>query len=48
MAGQVGNGHAVEAAYRLSDLTKAPIALVMVEGESRVGESVREPSPVMV
>jgi len=29
MAGQVGNGHAVEAAYRLSDLTKAPVALVL-------------------
>lgn len=29
MAGQVGNGHAVEAAYRLADLTKAPVALVL-------------------
>lgn len=48
MAGHVGNGHAVEAAYRLSDLTKAPIALVMVEGEGRSGEVVREQSPVMV
>ncbi len=47
MAGHVGNGHAVEAAYRLSDLTKAPIALVMVEGEGRSGEITREPSPVM-
>lgn len=47
MAGHVGNGHAVEAAYRLSDLTKAPIALVMVEGEGRTGEITREPSPAM-
>ncbi|WP_332685192.1 GumC family protein [Bosea sp. (in: a-proteobacteria)] len=47
MAGHVGNGHAVEAAYRLTDLTKAPIALVMVEGEGRSPEVVREPSPVM-
>lgn len=29
MAGQVGNGHAVEAAYRLADLGKAPVALVL-------------------
>lgn len=29
MAGQVGNGHAVEAAYRVADLTKAPVALVL-------------------
>lgn len=48
MAGNVGNGHAVEAAYRLSELTKAPIALVTVDGEGRTGEIAREPSPVMV
>jgi len=29
MAGQASNGHAVEAAYRLSDLTKAPVSLVL-------------------
>lgn len=47
MAGHVGNGHAVEAAYRLTDLTKAPIALVMVEGEGRAGEAAQERSPAM-
>lgn len=47
MAGHVGNGHAVEAAYRLSDLTKAPIALVMVEGEGRFGEKSPEVKPAM-
>ncbi len=47
MAGHVGNGHAVEAAYRLTDLTKAPIALVMVEGEGRGGEVAPERSPAM-
>lgn len=47
MAGHVGNGHAVEAAYRLSDLTKAPIALVMVEGEGRFGEKTPEVKPAM-
>ena len=31
VAGHAGNGHAVEAAYRLADITKAPIALVMAE-----------------
>lgn len=29
MAGKVGNGHAVEAAYRITDLTKAPVVLVL-------------------
>jgi uncharacterized protein involved in exopolysaccharide biosynthesis len=29
MAGQVGNGHAVEAAYRLAELTRAPVALIL-------------------
>ncbi|HEV7259330.1 MAG TPA: GumC family protein [Bosea sp. (in: a-proteobacteria)] len=29
MAGQLGNGHAVEAAYRLADLTKAPVTLML-------------------
>ncbi|AMJ59560.1 GumC family protein [Bosea sp. PAMC 26642] len=33
MAGQVGNGHAIEAAYRLADLTKAPVALVLDANE---------------
>lgn len=31
MAGHIGNGHAVEVAYRLTDLMGAPIALVMLE-----------------
>jgi uncharacterized protein involved in exopolysaccharide biosynthesis len=29
MAGTASNGHAVEAAYRLADLTKAPVSLVL-------------------
>jgi succinoglycan biosynthesis transport protein ExoP len=31
MAGQASNGHAVEAAYRLAELTSAPVTLVMDE-----------------
>lgn len=31
MAGQVGNGHAVEAAYRLAEMMKAPVSLVLDE-----------------
>ncbi|MCO5092867.1 exopolysaccharide transport family protein [Bosea sp. (in: a-proteobacteria)] len=29
MSGQVGNGHALETAYRLSELTEAPVTLVL-------------------
>ena len=29
MSGQPGNGHALEAAYRLSELVKAPVSLVL-------------------
>lgn len=32
MAGLASNGHAVEAAYRLADLTKAPVSLVIDDG----------------
>lgn len=31
MSGQLGNGHALEAGYRLADLTRAPVALVIDE-----------------
>ncbi|WP_186421070.1 GumC family protein [Bosea sp. CS1GBMeth4] len=46
MAGHAGNGHAVEAAYRLTDLTGAPIALVMVETPERVVAAAEEQEPV--
>ncbi|CAH1649835.1 Lipopolysaccharide biosynthesis protein [Hyphomicrobiales bacterium] len=29
MSGQIGNGHALEVAYRLSELTEAPVSLVL-------------------
>lgn len=32
MSGQVGNGHALETAYRLSELTEAPVTLIL-DGE---------------
>lgn len=35
MGGHVGNGHALEAAYRLSELTEAPVTLVL-DAESAV------------
>lgn len=47
MAGQVGNGHAVESAYRLSDLTKAPVALVLDAPGAPVPFSTREPDEAM-
>ncbi len=37
MAGQASNGHAVEAAYRLSDLTRAPVALVLDDAAAMAG-----------
>lgn len=46
MAGHAGNGHAVEAAYRLTDLTGAPIALVMLDAPERVEVAVPEKEPV--
>ena len=48
MTGQVGNGHAVEAAYRLAELTKAPIALVLdATGAALMVESrARDEAPV--
>lgn len=48
MAGQVGNGHAIEAAYRISDLTKAPVALVLDAAATPVPFSTREPDEAMV
>jgi len=45
MAGHAGNGHAVEAAYRLTDLTGAPIALVTVEA-AETAEHVEGPVTV--
>jgi succinoglycan biosynthesis transport protein ExoP len=47
MAGHVGNGHAVEAAYRLTDLTKAPVALVMTEAAEPGADVPRERSPAL-
>jgi hypothetical protein len=29
MSGQVGNGHALETAYRLSEMTEAPVTLIL-------------------
>lgn len=46
MAGHAGNGHAVEAAYRLTDLTGAPIALVMVEAPEQVVAAAEDKEPV--
>ncbi|MCU4181878.1 GumC family protein [Bosea sp. BH3] len=47
MGGSVGNGHALEAAYRLSELTEAPVTLIIdadvpapAAGESREAETV--------
>lgn len=34
MAGQLGNGHAVEAAYRLAEMTKAPVTLMLDSPET--------------
>ncbi|KFC75020.1 Succinoglycan transport protein [Bosea sp. LC85] len=49
MAGSIGNGHAMEAAYRLADLTTAPVALVVDKLEETVGVpfSVREHDAAM-
>lgn len=42
MAGQLGNGHAVEAAYRLADLTKAPVTLMLDAPETATMRGLRE------
>lgn len=42
MAGQLGNGHAVEAAYRLADLAKAPVTLMLDAPETATMRGLRE------
>jgi succinoglycan biosynthesis transport protein ExoP len=42
MAGQLGNGHAVEAAYRLADLVKAPVTLMLDAPEIATMRGLRE------
>lgn len=42
MAGQLGNGHAVEAAYRLADLAKAPVTLMLDAPETTTMRGLRE------
>lgn len=44
VAGQMGNGFAVEAAYRLTDIMKGPIALVLAD---QVGEGMSGPVTAM-
>lgn len=46
MAGHAGNGHAVEAAYRLTDLTGAPIALVMLDAPEKIDLVSQDKDPV--
>ncbi|MGX1791003.1 GumC family protein [Bosea sp. NPDC055332] len=46
MAGHAGNGHAVEAAYRLTDLTGAPIVLVTVDAPERAEMVSQDKEPV--
>ncbi|PZR92663.1 MAG: lipopolysaccharide biosynthesis protein [Stutzerimonas stutzeri] len=46
MAGHAGNGHAVEAAYRLTDLTGAPIALVMLDAPETIDLVSQDKDPV--
>ena len=41
-AGHVGNGHAVEAAYRLTDIMKGPIALVLDAEEALASAALAE------
>ncbi|MFA6967518.1 GumC family protein [Bosea sp. (in: a-proteobacteria)] len=50
MAGQLGNGHAVEAAYRLAEMTKAPVTLMLDAPETAPMPDLRESgaSPVEV
>lgn len=42
MAGQLGNGHAVETAYRLADLAKAPVTLMLDAPETVPLRDLRE------
>lgn len=42
MAGQVGNGHAVETAYRLADLATGPVTLMLDPPEEAASRDVRE------
>ncbi|HEY5797639.1 MAG TPA: GumC family protein [Bosea sp. (in: a-proteobacteria)] len=42
MAGQLGNGHAVESAYRLADLSKAPVTLMLDAPETAPFPGLRE------
>ncbi|PTM43558.1 GumC family protein [Bosea sp. 124] len=48
MAGQFGNGHAVEAAYRLADLAKVPVTLMLDAPEGTVLRGLRERDPAPV
>ncbi len=43
-AGHIGNGHAVEAAYRLTDIMKGPVALVLEADEAMAGAALAEAS----
>lgn len=47
MSGQVGNGHALETAYRLSELTEAPVTLILDgEGAAPMPPAARAEIPV--
>ncbi|MNL76007.1 hypothetical protein D3C87_2019030 [compost metagenome] len=48
MGGHVGNGHALEAAYRLSELSEAPVTLVLdaESGAPMAGAPREEEEPV--
>lgn len=47
IAGTIGNGHAVEAAYRLSDLTQAPVALLVETPDAAAPVARRLPDEVL-
>ncbi|KRE07505.1 hypothetical protein ASE63_22675 [Bosea sp. Root381] len=48
MAGQVGNGHAVETAYRLADLATGPVTLMLDPPEETPSRGLREPDTAVV
>ncbi|MDP3409213.1 GumC family protein [Bosea sp. (in: a-proteobacteria)] len=48
MAGQLGNGHAVEAAYRLADLAKAPVTLMLDAPDTIPMRDLRERDPAPI
>lgn len=48
MAGQLGNGHAVETAYRLADLAKAPVTLMLDSPQAATMRDLRERDPAPV